>query len=260
MKTRNIIGALVVGVLLVAAPGAQADWIPVVNNYSLSTEHIGINGPMRTVFVRLDKPGMQNGKRYAYMVVRQEVNCNDWTMSVLSIAKYDKSGKAVDSATVPRAYQVGIQIFPETNGDVLAKRVCAISSQENLQEIKVLGEFGDDKTRAEMAALQSVEGKSAPPTPAAGADSTSPGYSEKVQRRVRPNIVWAGETAGLETIVSVRCASTGTLLSATIRRSSGNEQWDQTALRAVQRSDPMPVDVNGQAPASFTIPLRPAGG
>jgi len=72
--------------------------------------------------------------------------------------------------------------------------------------------------------------------------------------------VWAGETAGLETVVAVRCAPTGTLLSATIRQSSGNEQWDQAALRAVQRSDPMPVDINGQAPAAFTITLRPAGG
>jgi colicin import membrane protein len=94
----------------------------------------------------------------------------------------------------------------------------------------------------------------------AGGTATSSGYSEKVQRRVRPNIVWSGETAGLETVVSVRCAPTGTLLSATIRRSSGNEQWDQAALRAVQRSDPMPVDTNGQAPATFLITLRPAGG
>ena len=94
----------------------------------------------------------------------------------------------------------------------------------------------------------------------AGGTATSAGYAEKVQRRVRPNIVWAGETAGLETVVAVRCSPTGTLLSATIRRSSGNEQWDEAALRAVQRSDPMPVDTNGQAPSSFTITLRPAGG
>jgi colicin import membrane protein len=94
----------------------------------------------------------------------------------------------------------------------------------------------------------------------AGGTATSSGYSEKVQRRVRPNIVWSGETAGLETVISVRCAATGTLLSATIQRSSGNEQWDQAALRAVQRSDPMPLDTNGEARPTFLITLRPAGG
>jgi TonB family protein len=128
------------------------------------------------------------------------------------------------------------------------------------KEIRVLGEFGDDRGRAEMAALQSVEGASAMHTPApAEALSASPGYLEKVQRRVRPNIVWAGETPGLETVVTIHCSPTGTLLSATIALSSGNSQWDDAALRAVQRSDPMPLDTNGKAPASFTVTLRPAG-
>ncbi|CAH2794447.1 MAG: TolA protein [uncultured Caballeronia sp.] len=95
----------------------------------------------------------------------------------------------------------------------------------------------------------------------AGGTATSAGYAEKVQRRVRPNIRWGGETAGLETVISVRVSpATGTLLSASIQRSSGNDQWDQAALRAVQLSDPMPLDINGQAPPTFTITMRPAGG
>jgi colicin import membrane protein len=59
--------------------------------------------------------------------------------------------------------------------------------------------------------------------------------------------------------VTVRCAPTGTLLSATIMRSSGNAQWDDAALRAVQRSDPMPLDTDGKAPANFKVIVRPAG-
>jgi TonB family protein len=125
------------------------------------------------------------------------------------------------------------------------------------KEIKVLGEFGDDATGAEMAALQSVEGKSAAPGPVAA--SASSGYMEKVLRRVRPNIIWSGKTSGLETDVTVRCSPTGTLLSAQITRSSGNSSWDDAALRAVQRSDPMPLDSDGKTPASFKITLRPAG-
>jgi colicin import membrane protein len=93
----------------------------------------------------------------------------------------------------------------------------------------------------------------------AGGTATSPGYAEKVQRRVRPNIVWTGDTQGLETVIAVRCSPTGTLLSAIIQRGSANGQWDDAALRAVQRSDPMPLDTDGRAPASFTITLRPAG-
>jgi colicin import membrane protein len=76
---------------------------------------------------------------------------------------------------------------------------------------------------------------------------------------VRPNIVWAGDTQGLETVIAVRCSPTGTLLSASVQRGSGNPQWDEAALRAVQKSDPMPLDDNGRTPASFTITMRPAG-
>lgn len=91
------------------------------------------------------------------------------------------------------------------------------------------------------------------------ANAANLGYPDKVRRRVRPNIVWSGETSGLESEISVRCSPSGTLLSATITRSSGNSSWDDAALRAVQRSDPMPLDVEGKTPASFKIVLRPAG-
>jgi colicin import membrane protein len=92
-----------------------------------------------------------------------------------------------------------------------------------------------------------------------GGNATSPGYADKVRRVVRPNISWGGETEGLETVIAVRCSPTGTLLSATIAHSSGNPAWDDAALRAVQRSDPMPQDIDGKTPGSFRITLRPAG-
>jgi TonB family protein len=84
-------------------------------------------------------------------------------------------------------------------------------------------------------------------------------YVDQVRRRVRPNIVWDGPSSGLETEIAVHCAPSGTLLSATIRRSSGNAQWDDAALEAVKHSDPMPLDTDGHAPTTFAITVRPAG-
>ncbi|NML99219.1 cell envelope integrity protein TolA [Paraburkholderia sp. RP-4-7] len=92
-----------------------------------------------------------------------------------------------------------------------------------------------------------------------GGTAASAGYADKVRRVVRPNISWGGETEGLETVISVRCSPTGTLLDAQISRSSGNSAWDDAALRAVQRSNPMPQDIDGKTPTSFKITLRPAG-
>ncbi|MFP4898768.1 TonB family protein [Paraburkholderia sp. BR14261] len=118
---------------------------------------------------------------------------------------------------------------------------------------------------ANDAGLSSTEGnaeyrsRSAPDTTGPRTDvSPSSLYLERVARRVRPNIVWSGETDGVEATINVRCNRDGTLLSASVSRSSGNVQWDEAALRAVQRSDPMPLDVNGEAPATFAITLRPS--
>jgi colicin import membrane protein len=126
----------------------------------------------------------------------------------------------------------------------------------------------DQERRARLAQMQGMAGgegstgeglaKSGTGT-GSGGTSTSPGYADKVRRTVRPNIVWAGDTQGLETEIAVRCSPTGTLLGVSVTRSSGNPQWDAAAERAVRASDPMPVDVDGKAPSNFKITLRPAG-
>ncbi|MGH8780506.1 cell envelope integrity protein TolA [Paraburkholderia sp.] len=144
-----------------------------------------------------------------------------------------------------------------------ADKAAKAKAQTDAQAKKV-----DQERRARLAQMQGMAGgegstgnglaKNGTGSGSGGTASSS-GYAEKVQRRVRPNIVWAGDTQGLVTVVSVHCAPTGTLLSATITSSSGNAQWDDAALRAVQRSDPMPLDTDGKARASFTITLRPAG-
>jgi colicin import membrane protein len=90
-------------------------------------------------------------------------------------------------------------------------------------------------------------------------DSASSGYDDKVHRRARPHIEWSGDTSGLETAIAVHCAPNGAVLSATVKRGSGNAQWDDAALLAVKRSDPMPLDVDGHAPANFVVLMRPAG-
>lgn len=126
----------------------------------------------------------------------------------------------------------------------------------------------DQERRARLAQMQGMAGgegstgeglaKSGTGT-GSGGTAASPGYADKVRRRVRPNIVWSGDTQGLETEIAVRCSPSGTLLSVTVTRGSGNAQWDDAAERAVRASDPMPVDTDGKTPSNFKITLRPAG-
>jgi TonB family protein len=82
-------------------------------------------------------------------------------------------------------------------------------------------------------------------------------YAEKVQRRVRPHIVWNGAAVHGETVVEVHCTPAGSLESVKVTRSSGDKTWDAAAVTAVMQADPMPLDENGRAPQAFTITLRP---
>ena len=86
----------------------------------------------------------------------------------------------------------------------------------------------------------------------------SPGYADRVRRKVKPNIIFSGDVEGNPAaVVAVSLAPDGSLLSARLSKSSGNADWDNAVLRAVQRSDPLPRDEDGKAPPSFTITFKP---
>lgn len=91
-----------------------------------------------------------------------------------------------------------------------------------------------------------------------GGNAASPGYADKVRRRVKPNIVWAGERDSLVTVVAIRCTPSGDVLSTSIRRSSGNSGWDQAVISAIQASVPLPPDTNGRTPSEITITFKAA--
>ncbi|WP_429560088.1 TonB family protein [Paraburkholderia youngii] len=57
--------------------------------------------------------------------------------------------------------------------------------------------------------------------------------------------------------VRVDCEPSGGLIAADLAESSGDPTVDDAAFRAVRASDPMPVHLNGKAPRSFAISLRP---
>ncbi|UMY33411.1 energy transducer TonB [Burkholderia contaminans] len=93
-----------------------------------------------------------------------------------------------------------------------------------------------------------------------GSATASPGYEDRVRRRVSMHLVAPiGIDGNPSAVIAVRCAPDGAVLDATIRRSSGNLEWDIAALTAVDKTDPMPRDENGNAPASFLITFRPKG-
>ncbi|AGW93922.1 MULTISPECIES: cell envelope integrity protein TolA [Cupriavidus] len=90
------------------------------------------------------------------------------------------------------------------------------------------------------------------------AAKASSGYAERVRQRVKPNIIFNEEVSGNPAaVVAVHMAPDGSVLSTRLAKSSGNTAWDNAVLRAVSRSDPLPRDENGVAPANILITFWP---
>lgn len=86
----------------------------------------------------------------------------------------------------------------------------------------------------------------------------SGGYGGKVAAKVRPNIVYPDAISGNPRAeVEVRLAPDGTIVGKRLVQSSGNKAWDDAVLRALEKTETLPRDVDGRVPPSLTIGFRP---
>ena len=91
-----------------------------------------------------------------------------------------------------------------------------------------------------------------------GHGGPSAGYGAKVAARVRPNIVYPDAISGNpQAVVRVRAAPDGTITSAVISKSSGNKAWDDAVVRALEKTDKLPRDIDGRVPSDLEIHFRP---
>lgn len=107
-----------------------------------------------------------------------------------------------------------------------------------------------------------MAGTGAPGSTGTAAHSSGPSASwgAKVQARVRPNIVFSDDVAGNpKAEVEVRTSPDGTIVGKKLVRSSGVKAWDEAVLRALDKAESLPRDVDGRVPSPVVIEFRPKG-
>jgi len=126
--------------------------------------------------------------------------------------------------------------------DERAARQIEIDRQKNLDRIRGLaGATGEPG--AAGTAVQSA--------------GPSASYGARIKARIRPNIVFADEVAGNPTAeVEVRAAADGTILGRKLVKSSGISAYDNAVLRAIDKTEVLPRDVDGRVPASLLLVFR----
>jgi colicin import membrane protein len=86
----------------------------------------------------------------------------------------------------------------------------------------------------------------------------SASYAGRIIARVKPNIVFTDAITGKPMAsVEVRAAPDGTIIGKRLIKSSGNKDWDEAVLRAIDRTEVLPRDTDGRVPSPIAIGFTP---
>jgi colicin import membrane protein len=92
---------------------------------------------------------------------------------------------------------------------------------------------------------------------AARTSGPSSGYAGRIKARVKPNIVLTTALDGNPSAtVEVRVAPDGTIVGRKLVTSSGSSVYDDAVLRAIDKTEVLPKDVDGRVPPTITIAFR----
>ena len=81
----------------------------------------------------------------------------------------------------------------------------------------------------------------------------SAGYAGRIKAAILPNIVQPDKERGNPvTEVEVRCAPDGSIVGRRVSKPSGNPAWDETVLRAIDKTRQLPLDA-GRIPSTMTL-------
>ena len=109
-----------------------------------------------------------------------------------------------------------------------------------------------------MAGLANATGKSTATGNATQTSGVSSSYAGRIRARIKPNIVFPEElTSNPAAEVEVRTSPDGTIVGRKLLKSSGHKSWDEAVLKAIDKTETLPRDVDGLVPSPLIITFRP---
>ena len=89
----------------------------------------------------------------------------------------------------------------------------------------------------------------------------SASYGGRLVARIRPNITFVPNLVGIignpGAEVEVRADADGTIISRKLLRSSGSRAWDEAVLKAIDKTETLPRDIDGRVPGYLEFTFRP---
>lgn len=125
------------------------------------------------------------------------------------------------------------------------------------EENKALEKQRQDNLKR-MAGLAGATGGANATGSAQVSSGPSASYAGRIVARIKPNIVLTSPVSGNPMAeVEVRTSPDGTIVGRKLLKSSGVAAWDDAVLKAIDKTEVLPRDVDGRVPANLVIGFRP---
>ena len=109
-----------------------------------------------------------------------------------------------------------------------------------------------------MAGLAGASGSANATGSALKSSGPSASYAGRIRATVKPKIVFTDDIQGNPTTeVEVHTAPDGTIVGRKITKSSGVKDWDEAVIRAIDKTQVLPRDIDGSMPSSLLLVFRP---
>jgi colicin import membrane protein len=146
--------------------------------------------------------------------------------------------------------------------DELAKKAAADQKTKEALASKAEAALksGREAQLKRMAGLAGATGGESATGTVKQSSGPSAGYSGRISARLKANIIFTGAadiSGNPIAIVEVRTAPDGTIIGRTLTKSSGVKTWDDAVLRAIDKTEIIPRDIDGRVPASFPVNFGP---
>lgn len=136
-----------------------------------------------------------------------------------------------------------------------AKEAADKKKQEAARDAQIAKQREDQLKR--MGDLMGAD-KGSPTGKGAVTSGPSSTYGGRIRGAIEPNITFVGDINGNPTAeVEVRQGPDGTITGSRLVKSSGVKEWDDAVLRAVDKTQKLPRDIDGRVISPIVLSFRP---
>ena len=131
-------------------------------------------------------------------------------------------------------------------------------SKASAEEAKKLEAIRKENMKR-IAGLAGASGSENATGTAMKSSGPSDSYGGRIRARVKPNITFdpSSVSGNPSAEVEVRCAPDGTIVSSKLTKSSGNAAWDNAVLKAIDKTEILPRDIDGRVHSPLLLIFRP---